>query len=181
MNGSYVKHFGPIERELMALKVIKGKRRERWKGRKGVPGKLQVIWQIRAPLERVLVEGRGHESERRRTLEPTGEEKGRMDRDSIRTVNRSTVDRGRVAVQDGKQRKDIGTTQQKDALGEVEKGRGCTDKDGTYWFDEASAQGADMTGGGEWHGVSSNQWPPKLFLVESTTPGRELKNSFWST
>ena len=103
--------------------------------------------------------------------------KGRKDRDSILTVNRSTVVRGRVAVQDGEQRKDIGTTQQKDALGEVEKGRGYTDKDGTYWFDEVSVQGVDMTGGGEWHGVSSNQWTPKLFLIESTTPGLELKNS----
>ena len=43
-----------IEPELMALKAQQGrKRRETWKGRKGVPGKLQLSWKIRPPLERL--------------------------------------------------------------------------------------------------------------------------------
>ena len=29
-----------------------------------------------------------------------------------------------------------------------------------------------------WHGAPSNHWTPKLFLMESTPPGLELKNSF---
>ena len=48
----------------------------------------------------------------------------------------------------------------------------------SYWFDGVSAQGADVTGGGVWLGVSSNQWGTKLFLMESTLSGLELKNSF---
>ena len=35
-----------------------------------------------------------------------------------------------------------------------------------------------MTGGEVWPAVSSNQWTPKLFLMESAPPGLELKNSF---
>ena len=54
------------------------------------------------------------------------EEKGRRGRDPILTVSRSTVDRGRVAVQDGKQREDLGTRQQKEVLGKEEKEEGTT-------------------------------------------------------
>ena len=58
------------------------------------------------------------------------------------------------------------------------KGKGYTGKGGAYWFDGVSAQGVDVTGGEVWHAVSSNQWTPKLFLMESAPPGLELKNSF---
>ena len=59
-----------IERELMAFEgQQRTKRRERWKGRKGVSRKLQLLWNVRAPLEGELVEGPGHESERRRALD----------------------------------------------------------------------------------------------------------------
>ena len=64
-------------------------------------------------------------------------------------------------------------------LGKEEK-EGHTSKGGTYRFDGVSAQGADFHGGGAWHGVHSDQWTPELFLIESTPPGLELKNSFCS-
>ena len=53
-----------------------------------------------------------------------------------------------------------------------------TGEDGAYGFDGVSAQSADVTGREVWHGVPSNHWTPKLFLMESTLPGLELKNSF---
>ena len=59
------------------------------------------------------------------------------------------------------------------------KGRGYTGKGGTYWSVRVSAHGADLNGGGgAWHGVPSNQWTSKFFLMESALPGLELKSSF---
>ena len=49
---------------------------------------------------------------------------------------------------------------------------------GGAWEGGVSAQGVDVTGGEIWHAVSSNQWTPKLFLMESALPGLELNNSF---
>ena len=60
-----------------------------WKGRKGVPRKLKLLWKIRPPHERVLVEGPGHENERRRILEPKGTRK-KAERTGI-PFERSTV------------------------------------------------------------------------------------------
>ena len=48
-----------------------------------------------------------------------GEERGRKDRDPTLKVNSSTLDRGGVAVQDGKQREE-----QKGVLGKKEKEKG---------------------------------------------------------
>ena len=41
------------------------------------------------------------------------EEKGRKDRDPNLTVDRTTLDRGRVAAKDGKQKEDLGTAARK--------------------------------------------------------------------
>ena len=110
-----------IERELMALEANKGgKGGKGGKGRKGVPRKLQLLWKIRPPLERVLGKGSRHESQRRRTLDPKGRRKGgRKDRDPTLTGNSSTLDRGGVAVQDGKQREE-----QNGVFGKEEKEKG---------------------------------------------------------
>ena len=83
------------------------------------------------------------------------------------------LDRARVAVQDGRTWK----LWSKGGAWERGQGKEYTGKGGAYWCDGVSAQGADVTEGVAWHGVSSNQRTPQLFSVDSTLPGLELKNS----
>ena len=88
--------------------------------------------------------------------------KNLSDRKRNLKVNRSTPDRGGVAVQDGKQREE----QKGGGAWEGGQEKGYPGKGGAYWFDGVSAQGVDVTGGEVWHAMSSNQWTPKLFLMK---------------
>ena len=159
--------------------AYKSSRRSPWanssptKGGNGFQGNCNYCGKIRPPLERVLGKGPRLKAKGGGLWTQREEERDRKDRDSTLTVNSSTLDRGGVAVQDGKQREE-----QKGVPGKEEKGKGYPGKGGAYWFDGVSAQGVDVTGGEVWHAVSSNQWRPKLFLMESAPPGLELKNSF---
>ena len=123
--------------------------------RKGFQGNCNYFGKHRPALERVLVEGSRTRKPKEEDLgAKREEEKGGRGRDLILTVSRSTLE-------------DLGTTQQKEVLGEGGKGRGNTGKSGTYWLDGVSAQGADLNGGGAWHGVSSNLY---TFLGRKCTP-----------
>ena len=148
------------------------------KGRKGVPRNLQLLWKIRPPLARVLVKRPGHESQRRTTL---GAKKGggKEPKRQRTPLQRSTFQNWTVEGWQYRRGSKARTWEQRSkrrCLGR-RKSKRVHRQGGRYCFDGVSAQGAAMKRSMAWE-CPRDQWSPKLFWMESTPQGLELKNSF---